>query len=66
VTDPLIVTVNVPAVVFEEVLMVSVTVTGSPEVGSTEFDGWKLQLAPEGKPVQARLTACANGPEAVT
>jgi hypothetical protein len=39
---------NVPAGVFAAVLMVRVTLTGLLVVGSTEFEGAKLQVAPAG------------------
>ena len=51
---------NVPVGVLAPVLTVIVTATGVVEVGWTEFEGWKLQLAPVGKPVQERATAALN------
>lgn len=57
---------NVPVVVLALVLTVIVTATGVVEVGRTEFEGWKLQLAPAGKPVQESATAALNDPSAVT
>ena len=66
VTDPLIVIGNVPAVAFEIVLIVRVTVTGWFEVGFTELDGRKLQVAPDGKFPQDRFTVSSNDPSPVT
>jgi hypothetical protein len=57
---------NVPVGVLALVFTVIVTATGLPEVGFTEFEGWKLQTAPNGKPVQESATAALNDPPAVT
>jgi hypothetical protein len=46
--------------------MVSDTTTGDAEVGFTDADGEKLQVAPVGSPLHERLTVPANDPEAVT
>jgi hypothetical protein len=60
------VTGNVPVGVLVLVLIVSVSATGLPAVGKTGLDGWKLQLAPVGRPEQERFTAALNDPAAVT
>ena len=57
---------NVPVGVLALVLTVIVTATGVVEVGWTELEGWKLQVAPTGKPVQFSVTAELNDPRAVT
>jgi hypothetical protein len=57
---------NFPVGVLAPVLTVIVIATGLPEVGLTEFEGWKLQAAPNGKPVQESATAALNDPPAVT
>jgi hypothetical protein len=49
-----------------ETLMVKVTVTGAPEVGTTFADGKKSQVAPAGSPLQARVTVPLNDPDALT
>jgi len=61
-----IVTGNVPVGVAGVVLMVSEMVIGLDEVGFTELAGWKLQLAPPGRPEQERLTVPLNAPRAFT
>ena len=66
VTDPLIVIGTVPAVAFEVVLIVRVTVTGWFAVGFTELEGRKLQVAPEGRFPQDRFTVSLNDPSPVT
>jgi hypothetical protein len=48
------------------VLMVRVTLAGLPESGDAALEGWKLQAAPTGKPLQERATAWLNAPAAVT
>src|ERR1700752_1391979 len=66
VTDPLIAIAVVPAVAFELVLIVSVIATGLLEVGFTEVEGRKLQVAPGGKFPQERFTVSSNDPCPVT
>jgi len=66
VTVPIIVIGTVPAVALEVVLIVSVTATGFAEVGFTELDGRKLQLAPVGKFPQERFTVSSKEPSPVT
>jgi hypothetical protein len=66
VTDPLIVIGTVPGVAPALVLTVIVTATRLLEVGFTELEGKKLQVAPEGKFPQDRPTASLNDPCAVT
>jgi hypothetical protein len=65
-TDPLIVMDTVPAVAFEVVLTVIVTGVELPEVTITEFEGRKLQVAPEGRFPHDRFTVSLKGPEPVT
>jgi hypothetical protein len=57
---------TVPAVALAVVLIVSVTATGLAEVGFTELDGTKLQVAPEGRFPQERFTVSPKEPCAVT
>jgi hypothetical protein len=66
VTVPIIVIGTVPAVALAVVLIVSVTATGFAEVGFTELDGTKLQVAPEGKFPQERFTVSPKEPCPVT
>ena len=66
VTVPIIVIGTVPAVALAVVLIVSVTATGFVEVGFTELDGTKLQLAPEGRFPHERLTVSSKEPCPVT
>jgi hypothetical protein len=66
VTEPLIVIGAVPAVASAVVLTVSVTATGLLDVGFTELEGRKLQIAPEGKFPQERFTVSLNDPCPVT
>ena len=66
VTDPLIVIDVVPAVALGVVLIVSVTAIGLLEVGFTELDGEKLQVAPDGKFPQERFTVSSKEPSPVT
>ena len=61
-----IVTVDVAGGVLLVVPIVSVTLTGALEVGLTEDEGRKLQLAPKGRPLQERVTIPLKAPEAVT
>ncbi len=56
-TEPLMEICDVPAGVLAPVLIVSVTVAGLPEIGDAELEGWKLQTAPAGKPLQESATA---------
>ncbi len=65
-TEPLRVICDVPTGVFAPALMVRVTLAGLPEIGDAELEGWKLQAAPTGKPLQERSTAWLNAPVAVT
>jgi hypothetical protein len=60
------VTTAVPAVAVEDVLMVNITAAGLVEVGLTEFEGAKLQVAPAGKFPQERFTVSSKEPCAVT
>lgn len=60
------VTVDVPGGVLSEVAMFRVTATGFEAVGFTEAEGEKLQVAPEGSPLQESVTVLLNDPEAVT
>jgi hypothetical protein len=46
--------------------MVNVTVTGVLDVGFTELEGEKLQVAPVGNPLQESETAALNDPDPVT
>jgi hypothetical protein len=46
--------------------MVRTTLTGALDVGFTNEEGRKLQLAPSGRPLQERLTVPLKAPEAVT
>jgi hypothetical protein len=57
---------NVPAVALESVLTVSVIATGLLEVGFTELEGRKLQVAPKGKFPHDRFTVSLNDPCPVT
>ena len=57
---------DVPRGVPAPVLIVKVTVAGLPEIGDTVLEGWNMQAAPAGKPLQERVTAWLNAPEAVT
>ena len=45
---------------------VNVTFTGELEVGCTELDGAKLQVAPTGRPTQVRATVPLKEPPPVT
>jgi hypothetical protein len=62
---PMIVTMEDPAGAAREVLMERLTVAGALAEGET-VAGVNLQLAPTGKPLQVRVTAPANDPEAAT
>jgi hypothetical protein len=56
---------NVPIGVSALVLIVSVVGSGAPALGLT-VEGWNMQAAPAGKPVQENATAALNAPKAVT
>src|ERR1700690_1563821 len=60
------VTVDVPVGVPLVVPIVSVTGTGVLDVGFTDAEGEKLQVAPVGRPLHESETVPANDPEAVT
>ena len=66
VTEPLMVIGDVPVGVVAPALMVRVTVAGLPEIGDAALEGWKLHVAPVGKPPQERATAWLNAPAPVT
>lgn len=56
---------NVPIGVSALVLIVSVVGSGAPALGLT-VEGWNMQAAPAGKPLQENATAALNAPKAVT
>lgn len=59
-------TVDEPGGVPLVVAMVSVTAIGELEVGCTEAEGRKLQVAPDGRPLHESATVPLNDPDAVT
>src|SRR2546430_8840732 len=56
---------NVPIGVSAVVLIVSVVGSGAPALGVT-VEGWNMQAAPAGKPLQDKVTGALNTPSAVT
>ena len=58
--------VDVPVRIAGVEVMVSVMGTGVAGVGLTVVDGEKLQVAPEGRPVQDNVTVPLKLPAAVT
>lgn len=57
---------KVPAGVLVLVLMIRLTLTGLPETGLTLAPGEKMQVAPAGKPLHAKITVPLKEPKAVT